>query len=180
MNLLISIILGMLPEVLFYTYFWIIIKNIKEKKKTFFLLMCIIYFLLIMVRRYEFLYYFIFNLLTYIVLKKLYKEDTNFLDFFIFFIPYGYLLIINILCYTLIENYYIAFVTNRLLMLALFISKRKFFDIYENLKKLWNRKTNNSKWIKSISLRVITICLMSMFIIISRKICLYIANMKGG
>ena len=57
MNLLISIILGMLPEVLFYTYFWIIIKNIKEKKKTFFLLMCIIYFLLIMVRIFILFYF---------------------------------------------------------------------------------------------------------------------------
>lgn len=177
---LVSILFGMLPECAFYTLFWIAIKKLNNRRKSLFGLTCVIYFALIMIKRYEVLYYFLFGISMYFVLKLLYKDKTNFLDIFVFYLACAYVFLISCICVVFIPNYYIAYVINRVLLLVPFIFYKQMRHIYQKYMYTWNRETNISKWLKSITLRVVTILLFSGFIIISSKVCLYISNMRGG
>ena len=179
-EILISIILGMLPECLFYTYFWIMLKQLKNKRILLFILICIIYFSLIMIKRYEVLYYFLFGILMYLILKILYKEKTNFLDIFVFYASCTYIFFISCFCISIILNYQIAYIVNRILLLFPFIFYKQIISIYKKYMCTWNKETNISKYLRSITIRVGTIMLLSSFIIISSQVCLYISNMKGG
>lgn len=176
----ISILLGMLPECLFYTFFWITLKKINSKKKIFFILIFFIYFILITIERFEALYYFLFGLLIYIVLTILYREKTNFLDIFVFYLACAYVFFISCACMAFIPKYEIALIVNRMLLFMPFIFKRQMVQIYQKYMYIWNKETNFSEKIKSITLRVVTILLFTMFIIISSMVCLYIINLKGG
>lgn len=179
-DFLVSILLGMLPECLFYTFFWVSLKRIDSKKKILFGLIFIIYFILIMIRKYEVLYYFLFGLLIYFVLKILYKEKINFLDIFVFYLACAYVFFISCICIAFVPKYEIALMINRILLFVPFVFKKQLMHIYQKYMYIWNKETNNSKKIKSITLRVTTILLFIGFIIISSKVCLYIYNMKGG
>lgn len=80
MKFLISILLGLFPEVLYYTLFIIYVKDIKEHKIKLFICISIAYILCIMIRRFKILYYISFIVLVYIILKILYNKKTNIID----------------------------------------------------------------------------------------------------
>ncbi len=171
---IISVLFGMLPDCLFYTLFWIKLKKINKRRTILFALTCVIYLILIMIQRYEVLYYFIFILLMYAIVKLLYKDKINFLDIFIFGLACAYVFFDSCLCMAFIPKYEIAYIINKLLLFVPFIFDRYISKVYEKYTYTWNRETNYSKNIKSITLRVGTVILFSSFIFISSKVCLYI------
>lgn len=57
---IVSIILGLVPEVLFFTLFITYTKDIKEKRVKLFLLTCIIYFLCMLIQMYKLVHYISF------------------------------------------------------------------------------------------------------------------------
>lgn len=77
MYYLISVLLGLIPEVLYFTLFIIYTKNIKEKRFRLFFFMSVIYFLCMLIKQYEVIYYILFVVLVYILLKILYKKDSR-------------------------------------------------------------------------------------------------------
>lgn len=92
LNFLISIILGLIPEVLYFTLFIIYAKDIKRKRLKLFALLSLGYILLIMLCRFQFLFYLAYIVYSYLILKLLYRSQI--IGLFMFSFSYMYLVII--------------------------------------------------------------------------------------
>lgn len=82
-QILMSVLLGMLPEVLYFTLFLKYTKNLQEKTVKLGLLIGIAYILCMFMQRYQVVYYIIFIALIYVILKLLYKDKAQVTDIFI-------------------------------------------------------------------------------------------------
>lgn len=162
-NFIVSLLLGMFPDVLYLTMFICFAKNIKEKRLRLFLLLAIGYILLIMIVQYQFIFYIVYMVYVYLILKLLYKSQI--IDFFIISICLGYMTIMELLLYLLIGKYYVVYyIVARLCLFGIFIFKKLIRKLYEVYINYWNR--GNNKKIKSITLRNISIVLLNVLIII--------------
>lgn len=180
LQILMSIILGLLPEVLYFTMFIICTKDIKEKKIRLGVLISIAYILCMFVQRYKVIYYILFIVLVYAILKLLYKKKTQIIDIFIISITYLYLTIISLFCFMFVKsdlsNYYIISIINRILLGLPFIFKNKFNLLYKKYCSLWNRNDKPNKVIKSVTLRNISLILLNFLVFIINITCIYINN----
>ena len=183
MKFLMSFILGLLPEVLFFTLFLISTKNIKTKKIRLFISISIIYLILVLFQNYQIINYIAFLFLIYLALKILYGKETQIIDFFIFSISYIYVFIISYICFRFVnnnlENYWTLFIIDRILLFIPFIFKNKLNLLYKKYCSLWNRNYQKKQPIKSITLRNISLISLNIFIFLCNIVCLYILNLKG-
>lgn len=164
-NLIMDILLGMLPEILYFTLFLIYIKKIKDKKIKLFLGITIIYIICIMIIRYRLLFYFGFLFLVYGYLKILYKDKVEIIDISVFSFSTLYLTIVSAIPYIFIrENFWNSYILARILLFTPFIFKNKFNYMYNKYRKIWNRNKNKQKGIKSISVRNISIIILAILI----------------
>lgn len=165
---IISVLLGLLPEVLYFTLFLIYVKNIKEKKIKLFILISIAYFVCALIYNYKTLYYIGFIVSIYIILKILYKEKTQIIDIFIISIPMSFIFVISFICYLFVKNdlsnYYLLYIIDRIVLYSTLIFKNKLNLAYKKYCKLWNRNDKMKRPLKSITLR--NISLMSINFII--------------
>lgn len=182
MQLLISILLGLIPEVLYFTMFLISTKDLKDKKIRLGILISIVYALCMFVQRYESLYYIVFVALVYIILKVLYRTKAQIIDVFVISISSIYVTILAIAALVLLKyttvNYYFLMFINRIFLFTPFIFKGKFNIFYKKYCKLWNRNDNEIRPIKSITLRNISLISLNLLIVIINISCLYILNLK--
>lgn len=171
----ISILLGLIPEVLYFTLFITYTKNIKEKRFKLFVLTGIIYFLCMLVVMYKLVYYIAFVILFYLVLKFLYKQKIQIIDIFVITLSFFYLSTIAYIFFLLMNDnmdfYYLFYMLDRILLLLLllfvpFIFKNKLNSIYKIYCKLWNRNDKETRPIKSITLRNISLIAINFIIII--------------
>lgn len=145
--ILISLLLGMIPDVLYFMLFIIYAKNIKEHKLKLFIMLAIGYILLIMICRYQYIFYIAFVLYIYLIIKWLYKSQIN--DLFIIILAFMYLTIIGYIFYVLIHDYTIYYIVDRILLfLPLIVFKNKIRNVYLSYSKMWNRNDKNK--IKSL------------------------------
>lgn len=183
MNIIISILFGMIPEVTYFTLFLIYTKDLKEKKVLLWFLIAIDYILCIMIIRHKVLYYIAFIFFIYLILKLLYKKKAQITDIFIFGISTIYLSLISFICSLFVgENYtiyYIMSAINRILLFVPFIFRKYFNILYKKYYSLWNRKYDKKQPIKSITLRNISLISFNIFIFICNIVCLYISGLKG-
>lgn len=170
MYYLISILLGLIPEVLYFTMFLICTKNIKDKKIRLFLFMSIIYFICMLVQQYQIIYYVLFIGLVYLLLKILYKDKTQIIDTFVISLSSIYLTLLTFICFIFLKedlsNYYLLYGLDRILLIIPFIFKNKFNIAYKKYCKLWNRNDNIKRPIKSITLRNISLIILNSFIVL--------------
>lgn len=173
MYYIISILLGLLPEVLYFTMFLVYTKNLKEKKIKLFLLISIAYFLCLLIQKYKTLYYILFVVLVYLILKLLYKEKSQIIDIFAFSISTIYLTLLACICAIILKNdysnyflYYSLYFISRVLLFGIFIFKNKFNIIYKKYCNLWNRNDNIKRPIKSITLRNVSLIMINVSIFI--------------
>ena len=75
-QIILSIFLGLIPEVLYFTLFITYCKNIKEKRIKLFLFIALAYILCMFIQRYKIFYYVLFITLIYWIMKLLYKKKT--------------------------------------------------------------------------------------------------------
>ena len=171
MYYLISILFGLIPEVLYFTLFITYTKNIKEKRIKLFLLIVIAYFICITILQYQVLCDIMFIITMYLILKLLYKNKTQIIDIFIITISYFWLLLLSFLLMNFankdLSNYMFLYFIQRILMFSIFIFKNKFNNIYKKYCKLWNRNDNEKRIIKSITLRNLSLILLNVFIFAS-------------
>ena len=80
MKIVLNIVFSLLPEVLFFTLFLIKTKDLKDKKFRLFMLLAVNYAIYIMLNNYKILNYVSFIILTYVILKLLYKEKAQIID----------------------------------------------------------------------------------------------------
>lgn len=177
---LISVFLGLIPEVLYFSLALIYTKNIKKKRIKLFLLIAIAYTLCIMIIKYELLFYVLFIFILYFILKILYKDETQIIDIFVITYFSFYLTLLSFLiCFyykygSTLEMYIILYIINRILLFSIFIFRHKFNKLYMNYKKYWNRNDNIKKPIKSITLRNISLIAINCIVFFMNIICLYI------
>ena len=169
MYYVLSILLGLIPEVLYFTLFLIYTKNLKDKRIKLFFLIAIAYFLCILVQQLVVLYYLALMVLIYLILKLLYKSKTQIIDVFIISIMCLWITIlsfISILCVAPNHsNYWFVYVMDRVLLFLPFIFKGKFNSIYKKYCQLWNRNDKEKRPIKSITLRNISLIILNGFIL---------------
>lgn len=158
-----ELLLGQIPEAIFFALFMIYAKGIKEKRILFTILMIIEYLLL----KYSFPYNWIFQIgymvTTFLTLKILYKEKSQITDIFILLIAYLILGITSIFCFLLFKNNMILVsISNRIIIFSLlFIFKNKLIKIQKIYKFLWNRNDKVKKKIKSTTFRALNIVIFN-------------------
>lgn len=169
MNIL-EIILGQVPEAVYFTVFMIFTKSLKEKRILFTVLMIIDYLLLKSFIHFDVWFQVSYTIMTYVILKVLYKDKAQITDVFTFGIASIILILISIISYfVFLGNDIIAIVINRLLTICTPILLRNKFSKINNLyKKFWNRHNNDGKIMKSTTFRAInTVIFNVMFYVIN-------------
>lgn len=171
LNFIISLLLGVLPDVLYYFIYIKQIKDIKTKSILFFTLLMIGFIITNMF--YNLYTYLLYDVIIFLIIKKLYKSQAN--DMFLVIFIELYMILLSIVCFFLIENYIIAFIVYRVLMFVplLFINKIK--SMYKNYTMLWNRHNILNK-IKSITLRNISLVVLNVLIVLMYIILVYISK----
>lgn len=171
LNFIISILLGMLPDVMYYYLYIKGIKSIKNKKTLFFILLLVGFILTNIF--YNLYTYLLYDVIIFLIIKKLYNSQTN--DIFLVIFIELYMILLSIICFFLIHNYIIAFFAYRVLMFVplLFIKKIKL--MYKNYTMLWNRHNIPNK-IKSITLRNISLIVLNVLIVLMYIILIYISK----
>lgn len=178
-NILLSIILGLIPEALFFSIFVLITKRPKSHFKLAFCLLTIGIFIIAgLLLSFNLWFYIVIPALIYILMKILFKE-TEFIDLFLLTIPFLLLAIVGYICFgigkLLPECIYppvVMTIINRIsLIFILSALSTKLNKWYNSYKKLWNRRKGNK--IKSITIRNISI-LFSNAVIIAAYVMLLI------
>lgn len=180
MYYLISIILGLIPEVLYFTLFISYTKNLKEKRLKLFLLISIAYFLCMLIQQYTLSYYLLLVVLMYLSSKLLYKDKVQIIDFFVFSISTIYLTVLSYICFLFLRddmsNYWLLYAIDRVFLIFIFIFKNKFNVLYKKYCKLWNRNDKENRPIKSITLRNISLIIINLAIILMNILAMSIIN----
>lgn len=172
-NFIISLILGILPDVLYYFIYIKQIKGIKSKNLLFFLLLLVTYMLCIIVVQHQFYLYIIQDILVFIIMKLLYKSHIS--DMFLVIFIEFYMILLSTICFMFINNYYFAFIIYRLLMFLPLLCSNKLRDMYKKYLSLWNRHDNPKK-IKSITLRNVSLVILNCLLIFMYLMTLYITS----
>lgn len=162
-----SFLLGMLPDVIYFTMSLIVAKNIKRKRFILFLLICISYAGLVMITRYNTMYYFLFIFVLYGILMMVYKNETQITDIFLIVFSAIYLSILSPICYFVTDNYVVSTILNRILLFIPFLGKKYIRKLYVKYNNSWNRNNSAKRKIKSITLRILSVvsfCSMICFI----------------
>ena len=180
--ILLTVFIGMLPEILYFTKFIEYSKNLKEHKIKFFILMTIVYVLCILLSQYKILYYVAFIFLSYLAMKVIYKNKVQIIDIFVFSVAFAYVALNGFICSLFfkndLSNYYIITIINRFTLFIPFIFKKYFNKLYEKYKALWNRNDKIKRPVKSITLRNISLISLNIFIFLLNVAIINISNIK--
>lgn len=149
MNFIISLLLGMLPEVLYITAMTSYLEGIKTKRIRLFLLNSLGYIVLIMICRFELIFYISYIIYLYWVLKLNFKAHIS--SFFMISVVFSSIVWVSFIC-SFFSSYELGYIMSRLFLITIYLYLRKELKIvYDNYKACWNR--NSVHKIKSITLR---------------------------
>lgn len=164
-----QLLLGQIPEAIYFALFMILVKNIKEKRILFIVLMILEYVLLKLAFPFNMWFQVTYTFMTYIILKILYKEKSQIIDIFTFSIGSIILILISAGVSILFNhNIILVVLSSRILMFTfLFIFRHKLNKIQNLYKLLWNRN-DKPKRIKTTTFRAInTVVFNLLFFIIN-------------
>lgn len=175
-----ELIIGQIPEAIYFSLFMIYAKNIKTKRLLLTILLTLEYILLTRFLVLNIWFQIIYTFLLYIILKLLYKEKTQIIDIFIFMESLILLLICTVPFLFLnifINNIYLMCLFSKIvLFLIFFIIKNKLFKINRKFYKLWNRNDFAKRKIKSLTLRNISIVVFNILFYITNVLILYVGK----
>lgn len=166
MNYLLNIVLGQIPEAIYFALFMIYTKQLKEKKMLFIILMIVEYLLLKHFITFNVWFQVLYTFMTFLILKILYKEKAQVTDIFSFTIASIIVIISSVLMYSIAyftyRNITICVLLHKILIfIFLFVAKNKLYCIQKMYKKLWNRNDRIKKKIKSTTFRSINIVIFN-------------------
>ena len=171
---LISILLGAIPDVLYYYLYITKIKEIKSRRMILFILMLLNYIIFNMILRYNLYLYLLYDVMMFTLIKLLYKSEIN--DFFLVLFIDIYYIFLSSSCFFLIPNYAVALLASKIFMFLPLIYKNKIINLYKSYCKMWNRNDNAKYPIKSLTLRNISLISLNAIVIILDFFLLYIIN----
>lgn len=168
-----ELLLGQIPEAIYFALFMIYAKNLKEKRLLFTFLMVVEYIILTRIIMFNSWFQILYTAITFIILKVLYKEKAQVTDIFTFCIGSIMLMIISASYFfiigPLVKNFYLGITINRLFLFAVvLILNTRLYKIQNLYKKLWNRNDKVSKKMKSTTFRCINLVVFNvMFYVIN-------------
>ena len=161
MNFIISLLLGMLPEVIYITAMTSYLEGIKAKRIRLFLLNCLGYIVLIMICRFELLFYIAYIIYLYWALKLNFK--THITSFFMISVVFSSIAWVSFIC-SFWSNYYVGYIISRFMLVILYLCRDSFYILYRRYKACWNRNTTHK--IKSLTLRNCSLVFINITIIV--------------
>lgn len=174
---LVSILLGAIPDVLYYYLYITKIKEVKTKRIILFILILCIYLVFNLFIAYNFYFYILYDILIYFLLKFICKSEI--VDLFIIIFMDFYMLLISFIFISLINNYYLAYVIYRIFLFFPLIFNKSLKNIYTKYKKFWNRNDDIKKPIKSLTLRNLSLVILNLLIVLGYFSLLYILTNKS-
>lgn len=161
-----ELLLGQIPEAIFFALFMIYAKGIKEKRILFTILMIIEYLLLINIFPYNWLFHISYMITIVLTLKILYKEKSQITDIFILLIAYIFLGISCVIPYFIIwktiNNYLVYVILNRIIIFTfLFTLNYKLLNIQKVYKTTWNRNDKIKRIIKTTTFRALNLVIFN-------------------
>ena len=175
-----KICVGQIPEAIFFALFIIFTKQIKSKQILFTILTVLEYLLLIYATKFTIWFHISFFMMTYVILKMLYKEKSQITDIFIMGIASLTLMVSCglplILYFNNLCDYTVYAILTRVVAFSiLFMVKNKLPNIQNIYKKYWNRNDKIKKKMKSATFRCLNLVIFNfMFYIINFSILYYI------
>lgn len=183
---ILEMVLGQIPEALFFSLFMIFTKQLKEKRIMFIILMILEYLLIQKLIHFDIWLQIIYTAFTFMILKLLYKEKSQITDIFTFTISSMFLIFVDAILYftigKLTNNYILYVILDRIVLFTtLFLLRNKLPKIQELYKKLWNRNDKQKKKIKSVTFRSLNVVLFNLvFYILNLGMifCVYINSLN--
>lgn len=179
---ILQLLLGQVLEAIFVALFMIFVKNLKSKRLLFVAIIIVEYLLLMSVFTYNWMFHILFVVITFIVLKVLYKEKAQVTDVFIFALSYIFIIISSVICYVISsKSVIIGCIINRLLLfIPLLILNYKLTCIQNIYKKYWNRNDQVKKKMKSVTFRSLNVVIFNLLFSIINFGMVYALLSKGG
>jgi len=167
-----SLFFGVLPQALFCTLMLIFMKDLKEKQFLLFIVIFILFIACIITIRHNLLLYTLFCLLVFGALKLLYGSMTYWLDAICILMIMTIVLLISLVYFVFIPNYWTALYMTQLTLLALpFMLKQLLHKFYNWYCRIWN--IGGSKKVKSITVRNVSIILFNLAIVATNYAIVY-------
>lgn len=173
---ILKILLGQIPEAIYFALFMILVKQLKTKRLLYTVLMSIEYALLFYTFPNNIWARVLYFVCTYIVLKLLYKEKSQITDIFTMGIASLYITIIGAVTYFAFYNmgYIVALIINRVcLFLPLYLLRNKLPNIQKMYKKFWNRNDKIPKRMKSTTFRCVNLVVFNITFYLLNAIIIY-------
>ena len=130
MNIL-QILLAQIPEAIYFSLFMIFVKQLKEKRILFIILMIAEYIMLKLFMSFNIYFQVFYTIITFIILKMLYKEKSQITDIFTFTIGSIFMIIVDaIVIFTIgffIKDYIVLTIIDRILLFTLLYLFRNIF-----------------------------------------------------
>lgn len=173
-----EIILGQLPEAVYFAIFMILVKGLKEKRFIFTISMVIEYLLVLNILPYSIWSYVLYFVLSFLLLKILYKDKSNVTDIFTMGIASVIIIIVSIFSYFIVSlfstNVTIGNLCQKVILFFIILVYKSYLPKINNIyKKLWNRSKHSYK-IKSTTFRVLNLIVFNFsFVVINLGIMFY-------
>lgn len=181
---MLELLIGQIPEAIFFSLFMIYAKGLKEKRILFTVLMIVEYLLLKSFIHYNIWFQILYTFISFIILKVLYKEKSQITDIFTFTIASIIVILICAILYFIIwftfNNYLIYAILTRIFMFAfLFLFRNKLNKIQKVYKKLWNRN-DKKKGMKTTTFRSLNIVIFNIIFYIINIGMIFMIIQNGG
>lgn len=170
---MLELLLGQIPEAIYFALFMIFTKELKSKRILYIVLMIAEYLLLKHFIIYNIWFQIAYTIAQFIILKILYKEKAQIIDIFTFTIASAVLIlccgILYFIVWKTINNYIVYVILNRIILaLFLVIFHNKLHKIQDLYKLLWNRNNKKKTKMKSTTFRAVNLVIFNvMFYIIN-------------
>lgn len=156
-----SLIFGVIPDVIFLTFFINYAKGKEEKRLLVFLLTIIAYIICFTVQRFNLLYYTLSVGIIYLIYKAIYKDSMRMIDIVVITVAEMYILTSSFISFKIFENkmeyYYLALLLDKILILLPLTLKKTINRVYKRYEELWDRRIINNRFMKSITVRNLSI-----------------------
>lgn len=175
MNFLLETLVVQLPEALFFSIFMILTKKLTRHKLLFITSMCVEYVLLMNAFPYNIYSKVLFFVITYCLLRLLYKNKSQIIDIFTLGIASIIVMIISAICSLIFyPNIILVLLSSRLTMIVMLIALRNNLYKIQNLyKKLWNRNDKVKKKMKTTTFRAMNLVIFNVMFYVINFVSIY-------
>lgn len=182
---MLELLLGQIPEAIYFSLFMIYAKKIDSKRILFTLMMIAEYLILKSIISFDIWFQISYTFITYILLKFLYKEKAQITDIFTFTIASILLILISAVPYFIIwftvNNFAIYVIVSRVLLFStLFVLRKHLYKIQLVYKKYWNRNDKVKKVMKSATFRAVNVVVFNLIFYIIHLGMIFIKLQIGG